>query len=268
MRLRDLAVVVAAALLAAACSSKPSMLMEPNSRQVPPDRPAPRQLRSNERADPQRAAETNVGLARGYLERGEPEVALQRLNRALELDPGSADAHTMIAVVYEQVGRPHLAERHYERATRLAPNDGGVLNNYGAWLCRNGRAAEADAWFARALDDPFYRSPGAALANAGACALQAGNQARAEEYFRRAVELRPDDAHALEQLARLSYARGEYLSARAFIERRKGAGPATADTLELGGRIEEALGDMRAAQRYRERLRTEFPEHNATVPGG
>lgn len=260
---------LSALLLAAGCSSAPTMLMEPNARTVPVDRPAPpRALRPADRGDPQRAAQTHVGLAQGYMQRGEYEIAMERLRHALELDPSSADAHTVMAALYERLDRPQLAERHYERAARLAPDSGVVLNNYGTWLCRNGRAAEADGWFARALEDPFYPSPGTALANAGACAMDAGDPGRAEAYFRRSVELQPDDRSALQQLAQLSYQRGDYLRARAFLQRREAAGPLEPQALELGARIEDALGDTQAAQRYRIQLRDEFPEHTTAVSGG
>lgn len=265
MRLRRPLVLAVATIALGACG-KPSMLMEPNAQFEPVQRP-----RSNlpaAKSDPAQAAETQIALAQGYLQRGDYEIAVKRLERALELDPKSADAHTVLGVVYERIDQSALAGEHYERATRLAPDEGAVLNNYGTWLCRNGRAAEADAWFARALADPFYKSRAGALANAGNCALQAGNLAGAEQYFRKSLELRPDDPVALFQLAGLSYRAGDYLSARAFLQRREAAGPVDAPTLDLGSRIEQVLGDTQAASRYRERLRDEFPDYTATASGG
>src|SRR3546814_6712665 len=66
---------------------------------------------------------------------------------------------------------------YYARAAELAPEQGTALNNYGAWLCGNGRAAESLAWIDRALADPIYRQRASALANAGSCALKAGQTA-------------------------------------------------------------------------------------------
>ena len=48
------------------------------------------------------------------------------------------------------------AGRAYARALALAPNQGAMLNNHGAWLCRNDRAAESLVHFERALADPAY----------------------------------------------------------------------------------------------------------------
>ena len=47
------------------------------------------------------------------------------------------------------------AGEHYRRAAELAPTRGAVLNNYGAWICAQGRAVESLAWFDRALAAPY-----------------------------------------------------------------------------------------------------------------
>src|SRR3546814_13686515 len=77
-----------------------------------------------------------------------------------------------------------LAGGYYARAAELAPEQGTALNNYGAWLCGNGRAAESLAWFDRALADPIYRQRASALANSGSFALKAGQTAHGEPHLR------------------------------------------------------------------------------------
>lgn len=209
----------------------------------------------------QRAADVNVQLGQAYMAKGQLELALDKLTRALELDPDSAEAHTVIAVLFERINRPARAESHYQRAVELSPNNGDVLNNYGTFLCRAGRFEEADSHFLKAIDDPFYRTPLAALANAGVCAAQGGMTERAESYFRQVLQREPRDSLALYQLADLQFQRGELMSARGFIQRLESAAPPSAEALELALRIEEGLGDDSAAARYRERLGKEFPDH-------
>src|SRR5690606_29494273 len=149
--------------------------------------------------------ETNLKLGQAYMQSGELEHALDKLQKAIQLDPRSAQAHTVLAILLERIGRNDKAGDHYERSVQLTPTEGNVLNNYGAYLCRHRRHAEADAMFARALDDPFYRTPGAALANAGVCAAEAGDAQQAERYFRRALEFNPADTTALLHLAQIQY---------------------------------------------------------------
>ena len=224
--------------------------------------------RSGEPTAKQNAAETNLKLGQAYMQQGQLEDALDKLQRAIELDPRSAQAHTVLAVLLERIGRHEQAGTHYALAVTLAPTVGSVLNNHGAYLCRHERYPEANALFLRALDDPFYRTPGAALANAGVCAVQAGNTVDAEKYFRRALDFSPGDTTALLHLAQIHFAKGDFLRARAFVQRMEGAGGTSPVALELGARIEDRLGDSKAAARYRERLQSEYPDFTPQNPSG
>ena len=222
------------------------------------------------RADPQDkkriAAMDQVAMAEQHLRGGQLDQAETEASAALKADPSSADAHTLLAMIAEQRGKAGEAGGHYAKAMELAPARGAVLNNYGAWLCGNGRAAESLVLFDQALADPGYRTPGAALANAGSCALPAGQPARADRDLRRALQYDPANPTALAALAELEYGAGDYMQARAFSERRLAAAPATLQVLQLASQIEQKLGDTAAAARYVQRIRTEFPQ--ARTPSG
>lgn len=213
------------------------------------------------------AAMNAEGMAAQQLQQGQFEEAERQARMAVESDPKSADAHAMLAVVLQQRGAAKAAGAEYEKAVALAPQRGTVLNNYAAWLCGNGRAAESLPMFERALADPSYPTPATALANAGACALLAGQPAYADPRLRRALQLDPNNAVALAALAESEYRAGRYLEARAFSERRLAAASATPDVLQLASQIEEKLGDTAAAARYVQRIKAEFPK-NQTVPPG
>jgi type IV pilus assembly protein PilF len=178
----------------------------------------------------------------------------------LKHHPGSVDAHTYLAVALEETGDARGAGAHYLRAAELAPGNGGVLGNYGIWLCDQGRAAESLAWFDRALAQPEYKDSPLIVANAGICAGKAGQPQRAEQTLRRALELDPQNPLALGALAEREFRAGNAFEARAFSERRLAAAPADAKTLLLASQIEQKLGDSSAAARYVSRLKTEFPD--------
>ena len=224
--------------------------------------------RSSEPSANESAAETNLKLGQAYMQQGQLEDALDKLQKAISLDPASAQAHTVLAVLLERIGRHEQAGRHYARSVELKPETGSLLNNYGAYLCRHGRYSEADALFLRELEDPFYRTPGAALANAGVCAAEAGEADKAERYFRRSLDFNPKDTTALLRLAQIHFDKNDFLRARAFMQRLESAGGNTPLALDLAARIEEGQGDGKAAARYRERLRTEFPDFVPQNPSG
>ena len=208
----------------------------------------------------------NLALAEGYLAKGDLERAAERTETALASDPRSGRAHALDAMVKQRQGEHEAAGRAFERALRLAPSDGVVLNAHGAWLCERGQADRADRAFVLALADASYRMPMQALANAGKCALGAGKLPQAEDYLRRALVFGPKDPTLLYLLADLELRQGKLFEAQAFVQRRDALG-ADAATLELAARIEDAAGNAQAAARYRARLSQEFPDHAPTGEG-
>ncbi|MFT4246943.1 MAG: type IV pilus biogenesis/stability protein PilW [Pseudomonas sp.] len=214
------------------------------------------------------AQQEKLGLAANRLQGGDYAEAERLVREVLRRDPKLADGYTALALISSVRGDAQAAGDYYRKAAELAPQQGAVLNNYGAWLCANGHPAEALTWFDRALSDPRYAAPSAALGSAGDCALQAGQSERGLRDLRKALEMDPANAYALESMARNEYAHQRYFQARAFSERRLAAAPATASVLQLAIQIELGLGDKAAASRYQQRLGKEFPETAAVHPGG
>lgn len=212
------------------------------------------------------AARDSVARAEQRVRSGQWDQAEAEARTALKQDPKSADAYTILAIVADQRGRGDEAGKHYAKAAGLAPNRGSVANNYGAWLCGDGRAAESLAWFDRALADPAYPTPVAARANAGACAIDAGQAQRAARDLRAALAQQPQNPTALAAMARVEYANGNYMDARAFSERRLDAAPANDAVLRLASQIEQKLGDNQAAARYMQRLAAQQSQ-GAAQPG-
>jgi type IV pilus assembly protein PilF len=115
----------------------------------------------------QKAVISNTSLGLEYMNRGQYEVALSKLKKAVKADPDYAPAQTVLAVLYERLGEKELAGKHYKKAYEASPRDGDVNNNYGVYLCQNGKQDQAIKHFLAALNDPFYSSPSIALTNAG-----------------------------------------------------------------------------------------------------
>lgn len=210
-------------------------------------------------ANPEKAAQIYADLGLQYLRQGNLELARVKLERSLELNDKNADAHHYIAEIYKQRKNWEQAGQHYSKAVRYDEENPMLLNNYGAFLCEQGRFSESEEYFLRATRLPSYRTPELAYENLALCALQTDNSSTAEAYFRKALQLQPSLPKSLYQMALISYQQGEYLSARAFIERFHAIGR-TPQSLKLGIRIEEALGDEAAADKYRERLSRQFPD--------
>jgi type IV pilus assembly protein PilF len=267
MRRESIGVLLLLVLVAGAgCSRltfiKPS-LKRHNYEQIAPEY----KIREDPREAQRMAAVDQVALAEQSLRAGEVDDAAVHANQALKADPQSADAYTMLAMIEEQRGHAAQAGAQYAKAVALAPDRGTALNNYGVWLCSNGRYAESLPLFDRALADPAYGTPAAALANAGSCGLSAGQDDRAQRDLARALELDPDSPVALAAMAEIKYRSGQYMEARAFSERRLAVAPASVKTLQLASQIEQKLGDTAAAARYVQRMGAEFPQQRAEPSG-
>jgi len=206
------------------------------------------------------AAVANVNLAAGYINQGRPEIAIDRLQRALKQDPKLVDAHTTIALAYDLLGSPEDAETHYKKATQLEPDNSSAANGYAVFLCKHNRWKDAEPYFKRATANLKYQTPEVAYTNAGTCALNAGDKAKAEENFRAALTRNPVYADALEAMLDMSYQEKNYLQARAFLQRYRDAKPVTAQVLWMCVDIEQHLNNHDAANRCAAQLRESFPD--------
>jgi type IV pilus assembly protein PilF len=221
---------------------------------------SPSAKKSDEPSAALKAAETNTALGRQYIERGQYEVALEKLKRAVAYEKSYAPAHTMLGVLYETLGMMEQSGDEYRLAVQYDTDDGETNNNYAAFLCRQGNGDEAQRFFQAAFADPFYETPWVAYANAGLCALDMDQLDKAETYLRQSLEYDAEIAGALLAMASLNYRKAQYLSARAFLQRFEAVAVRSAQSLLLGYQIENAMGDSSAANRYRNKLLTEFPK--------
>lgn len=208
------------------------------------------------------AALANLNLGIEYMRRGEYERALEKLEKARVADPAYAMTYNTYGVLYQHLGDPARAEQSFKKALQLHPGESSTLNNYGRFLCQQGRRDEAQKAFANAASNPLYETPEIPIANSGACSLAAGNTEEAEKAFRRALDINPKLSNALLQMANLSFAQQKYLPARGYLQRYMAAAPHTAESLWLGIRIEQQLGDRNTVSSYSLLLRNQFPDSN------
>lgn len=213
----------------------------------------------SERASADDAAVANMNLGAGYLRQGNMELAIERLQRALAQNPRLVEAHSTIALAYDQIGSLEEAETHYRRATQLDPGDGAAANAYAVFLCnRQNRWSDAEPYFRRAAADSNYPTPEAALTNAGVCARGVGEIDGATESFRAALARNPSYPDALLNMMELAYQDANYLQARAFVQRYLSAHQATAPVLWLCFNVERELDNAPAAERCAQQLRSGF----------
>ncbi|WP_076590992.1 type IV pilus biogenesis/stability protein PilW [Herminiimonas arsenitoxidans] len=215
---------------------------------------------SFDKTENQRRARIRLQLAIGYYQQGQMTVALDETKLALQTDPNFADAYSMAALIYMDQGEARLAEENFQRAIRLAPNDPDLSNNYGWFLCQNGRANQSIAYFESALRSKNYQSPAKALNNAGTCSLILKDKVAAERYFTEAFRQDPGNPTTSTNLARLNYERGDLERAKFYINRVTKADVLSAEVLWLAIKIERKVGDRAAESSLVTQLRRRYPD--------
>jgi type IV pilus biogenesis/stability protein PilW len=205
-------------------------------------------------------ARTNLNLGLTYMKRGEYEKSLEKLNRALEADPDYIPTHNALGLLYQTLGKPDISEQYFKKALSIHADDPHTLNNYGLFLCNNKRYTEAEESFRKAAANPLYETPETAITNAGACAMDNGHADVAEGYFRQALDKNPKIPVALLQMGLITYNQGDYMSARAYLQRYLELARHTAASLWLGIQIEQQLGDKDTLSSYALLLKNNFPD--------
>jgi TolB-like protein/Flp pilus assembly protein TadD len=82
--------------------------------------------------------------------------AISAARKALELDPELAEAHAILAEMYQKQWKWAASEAEYKRAIELNPNDASAHRGYAYWLACQGRTQEALAWVERGRElDPL-----------------------------------------------------------------------------------------------------------------
>ena len=215
----------------------------------------------NDRA---RLAEVNTQLGIEYIQKGDLDIALDRLKRALDADPDYVDAHNTLGLLHGNLGQYDDAERSFKHALKIDPKNSAALNNYEQFLCQLDRHKEGQDLILKAIENPLYENPDVALSNAGTCALNSGDIDTDETHFRAALEINPNLVASLYHMAHLSHRLARYLPARGYLQRYLEIGRHTADSLWLGIRIERELGGRDTEASYELQLEKNFPDSAQT----
>jgi type IV pilus assembly protein PilF len=211
------------------------------------------------KSSPQQMAATDMQLAIEYMKLNRMAESREAVERALKEDPGNANVQLTSGIIYERLRDNALAERGYASAYRIGKRDPNMVNAYGAFLCRTGKAPAGEKLLIEAANDPVYPTPEIALVNAGQCVRGVGNLVDAERYFKRALAIHPNLPEAMLQSGNIAFDRGDAAEALAMVQSYLAVNPPTPEILWLGFRAQRKLGDKVAAAGFARRVQTEFP---------
>ncbi len=209
--------------------------------------------------------QANISLAIAYMNEGEYEQSLEKLNRAKQSDPSYPPIYNVYGLLYQRIGQLDKAEKSYQKALSLDADNSSSLNNYGQFLCQQKKPQEAKKVFLKAVANPFYDRPEVALTNIGLCFDNNGQAGLAEEYYRQALQRNPEMSPALLRMCEISFNNNDYLSARAYLQRYQSVSQHIAKSLWLGVQIEQELGDKNTAGSYALLLKNLFSDSDEAM---
>ena len=147
-------------------------------------------------------------------------VALEELRTAIAADPNYAPAYNVFGLVHMDLHENDVAERYFQRALALSPNDPDINNNYGWFLCRTGREDQSHRLLPCGAEEPACTRRRRAPMSTPDCArMKKNGGSDAIGYFEHALRSDPDNTQALFNLASLQYKRGQLEVARDLIGR-------------------------------------------------
>ena len=215
-------------------------------------------------SDLRERARIHTELGAGYYAQNQMGIALEEFTQARNIDPSYGMAHNGLGLVYSSLHEDAKAEASFKKSLELDPGNSEALNNYGTFLCTRNRIDESIKQFMEAIKNPLYATPGVAYMNAGVCALKKNDTANAEIYLQKALQQQPLLHQAAYQLALIEFNRHNYESARSYLRLPLSSGPATAEMLWLGIRLERRMGDKDAEASYALQLRRQYPNSEQT----
>jgi type IV pilus assembly protein PilF len=207
-------------------------------------------------------ADVHLQLGVRYLSMNKLELAKENLEQALKNNSDNPQAHNALAFLYEKLNQHDKAKDHYETALDLMPDDLGVKNNFGRFLCEHGEREEGMELLSEASSNPLNDRQWLALTNAGRCQLSLGQKPLAENYFKQALQLNNAYGPALSEMQKIAYEKGDYWASKGYLQRYLGVAAHTPETLWFAAQAERALGNKELANEYKKLLLEKFPLSN------
>jgi serine/threonine protein kinase/Tfp pilus assembly protein PilF len=199
---------------------------------------------------------------RGFMDQAQAYLEARRLaGRAVELDPGLAAAHSTLArILFQYEWDWDGAEREFEQALHLNPNDAETLTTHGVYLVVvRARCDEGVESLQSAADrDPFNYG---LWFNLGVCTLHCRRFDDSIRALNRALGFRPGITMAHQVLAWDYSMKGEHEKALRLAEQIAASlnGAYDASALMTGSVVNARAGRQTEARQYLERLRSPPP---------
>ncbi|MFZ1982139.1 MAG: tetratricopeptide repeat protein [Smithella sp.] len=142
---------------------------------------------------------TLVRIARVYIIRGEKDKAIDALQQAIQVQPGSVKAYDDLYVILMQMGRIKEALQEYRKVADIDRDNPNIHYNFGNALAMHGDYDEAIVQFKKVIQ--LRPLDAGAYSNIGVILMLLDHKDTAISYLKEAVKINPDYAYAHYELS-------------------------------------------------------------------
>ncbi|MER2493951.1 type IV pilus biogenesis/stability protein PilW [Catenovulum sediminis] len=213
------------------------------------------------KSTPIEAAKNRIALGLTYLQKGNAAQAKFNLDKALEFAPDMAEAHYSMAYYYQVVKETEKAEKAYQKVIELDSNNGDAFNNYGAFLCDQGKVTKAREMFLQALEIDSYIRVAQTYENLGLCLYDTGDTSLYPDvidYLDSALGYNPRLNKSLNVLLDIYQQQENWQKALETFQQLEAYTTATAELYLKGYQIAKKLDKKRVANEYARRILTQY----------
>jgi type IV pilus assembly protein PilF len=220
--------------------------------------------RFTKKVDNDKAVETYVALGVGYLRNGNMPLARKKIERALEIAPDSASAHSAMATYWIERNEMNLAEKEFKIALDLDDEHSPTNYHYGRFLFAIRNDDKGCKYIKRSAEDVDYTARVLAYENLALCYDHFKQQRLAMDAFEKAWSLDTSSTISSLNLARIYLQRNRADIAQRWFSRfettlRERQLPHNAASLYTGAMLAKASRDKNAEASFAFKLKKRFP---------
>lgn len=171
------------------------------------------------KASPERSVENYTNLGLGYLQQGRPDIARQRLRRALEINERSAPANDAMGLVWQAEGEPDLAVEYHQRALRSDRRYTPAHHHLGRAYGQLGQFNLAERHLLQASGDRYYDRRVDAYNELAMVYYRQEQETNAVDAYLEAIRLAPFNVEALVNVSTLLFEIQQYAESQRYFDR-------------------------------------------------
>ncbi len=175
--------------------------------------------RFTKKKSPEKAVENYTQLGLGYLQKGRPDWARQRLQKALAIDPDHAPANDAMGLVWQTEGEMDLAEEYFQKALSNDSSFTLARHHLGRLYSQLKRYDEADEYLNKAATDRYYDNRASAYNDLALNAYRQGNTEQAIESYGQTLRIAPYNVDGLVNISTLLFEAQRYDESLKYYDR-------------------------------------------------